>query len=142
MPGPDGLAASEVIMRDAPTPIVILTAYADSDSIARALDAGVSYYLVKPIDAGQLEPAILMAEAKFRELMELRGQVASLEDALEQRKILDRAKGILMREMGVDEPGAHQLLQRLSSQMRKPVKDVAAEVIKANGKTFGSMKDE
>ena len=79
-------------------------------------------------------PAITMARGKFKELDLLRDQVSTLENSLEQRKLIDRAKGLLMRQLGLDEPGAHQFLQRLSSQQRLPLKDVAQRVIDAKGK--------
>jgi len=131
MPKRDGLAASADIMRQRPVAIIVLTAYGEAQTVARALEAGVSWYLVKPVEAAQLAPAMVMAQAKFQEMMALRKQVASLEDALALRKLLDKAKGILMRELGLDEAGAHQFLQRLSSQQSLPLKETAERVIVA-----------
>ncbi len=132
MPRCDGLTASTEIMNRKPTAILILTAYGESETVARALEIGVSGYLVKPVDSSQVGPALAMAHAKFSELMGLRENVASLEEALEQRKLLDRAKGILIRHLGIDEPGAHRLLQQLSNRQRTPLKQVLQGIIEAD----------
>jgi AmiR/NasT family two-component response regulator len=132
MPRCDGLTATAEILRHRPVPILILTAYGDGDAVARALEIGVAGYLVKPIDAGQLAPAIALAYAKFNEVHGLRDQVASLQEILEQRKLIERAKGILMRSLRVDEESAHRLMQRLSSLERRALKDVAQGIIDAD----------
>jgi len=134
LPVRDGLSATAEIMKRYPVPIIMLTAYGQDEYVQRALEAGASWYLVKPVQARNIMPAITMALGKFKELDLLRDQVSLLEHSLEQRKLIDRAKGLLMRQLGLDEPGAHQFLQRLSSQQRLPLKEVAQRVIDAKGK--------
>ncbi|RYG73973.1 response regulator [bacterium] len=131
MPRCDGLTATAEIMRGTPLPILILTAYSDSEAVTRALEAGAAGYLVKPIDTNQLAPAITLAYAKFKEVSNLRHQEAALRETLEQRKIVERAKGLLMRTLQFDEESAHRMLQRLASQQRQPIHEVSKNVIAA-----------
>ncbi|MBI2200886.1 MAG: response regulator, partial [Armatimonadetes bacterium] len=102
MPGMDGLQAATRLMGERAVPVVILTAYSDREFVDAAKDSGVLAYLVKPVRESDLRPAIEVAMARFREIQTLRGEVGDLEDILESRKLIERAKGILMRKLGID----------------------------------------
>ena len=102
------------------------------DRVARARDAGVVAYLVKPYREEDLTPAIEVALARFREFQELEKQVADLQQALETRKLVDRAKGILMDKQGLTEAEAFRKIQKMSMDNRKAMKEVAEAIILAH----------
>lgn len=131
MPRCDGIAAVERIMAEAPTTIVMVTAFSENELVQRALEAGASGYLVKPVTDEQLQPAIAVALSRFRQFQELNGQIRDLSATLEARKIVERAKGVLMRRRNLTEEEAYQHLQRISRDRRQPMKDTAAQVIAA-----------
>src|SRR5579872_2520952 len=93
MPGMDGITATRKIMEERPIPIIILTAYSDNQSVEAALDAGACAYLVKPIDSSQLIPAVITAIARFEMMENVKRENTSVKDALETRKLVERAKG-------------------------------------------------
>ena len=128
MPGVDGLQAARQLCAD--RPVIILTAYADREFVDRAAEAGVLAYLVKPIRESDLRPAIETALARFREIQALRAEVGSLEDALQTRKVVERAKGLLMRRHGWSEEDAFTHIQRQARTTRRTMRAVAEEILR------------
>ncbi|MEX0766144.1 MAG: response regulator [bacterium] len=129
MPGVDGLQAARRLQRDGNTPVVILTAYSDREFVDSAKASGVLAYLVKPVRESDLRPAIEVAMSRFSEIQALRGEVEDLEDSLETRKVVERAKGILMRKLGIEEAEAFNRIQRESRNTRRPMKEIAQSII-------------
>ena len=124
----DGVTAADKISKVKPLPIVLVTANTESDTIERARLAGVMNYVVKPVRAEQLFAAVDLAIHQFVELSGLREEVAKLQETLETRKVIDRAKGILMKK-GMDEPQAFRRLQKLAMDKRKSLRDVAEAIL-------------
>lgn len=131
MPKLDGIAATEQIMALRPTAIVMITAYSERELVDAALRAGASGYLVKPVSDEQIQPALEVALGRFAELTDLRGELAEMKDALEARKIVERAKGILMRRFQLPEDEAYRRLQKMSRDRRQAIKDTAQQVVAA-----------
>jgi response regulator NasT len=131
MPRVDGIAATARIMEEQPAAIVIVSAYSERELVEEALRAGASGYLVKPVSDEQIQPALEVALNRFSELAELREEVADLKEALAARKLVERAKGILMRRFSIPEDEAYRRLQRLSRDRRTVVKEVAQQIIDA-----------
>ncbi len=129
MPGVDGLQAARALLQDRTVPVIVLTAYADREFVARAREAGVLAYLVKPVREGDLRPAIEMAMGRFGEIQELRGEIGDLEETLRTRKLVERAKGVLMRRDGVDEAQAFARLQKQARDARKTMKEIAETIL-------------
>jgi response regulator NasT len=129
MPVLDGVSAAEALASDAVAPIVLLTAFSQSDLVERALAAGVQGYVVKPFSMADLRPAIEIARARFAEVHELRTGVADLEDRLEARKLIERARSALQLRFGWDEPTAFAWMQRAAMDARMPMADVARRVL-------------
>ena len=129
MPGLDGLAAAREISSDRRSAVLILTAFSQRDLIEQARDAGALAYLVKPFQRSELIPAVEVALGRFREIQALFDQNSSLEDQLETRKLVDRAKGLLMDDHGYSEGDAFSWIQNRAMQDRKTMKAVAEEVI-------------
>lgn len=129
IPEVDGIAAARIITSQYNIPIIITTAYCDPEFVDKAADAGVMMYLLKPISLGELQAAIQMSMARFRELQALRKEVGDLKAALEQRKMIERAKGILMDRLQLSEHDAFRRLQLLSQQENRPMLDIAQAVI-------------
>jgi response regulator NasT len=132
MPGLDGINAAREILAFRPVPIVIVTGHADSDLVERAAAAGVFTYLLKPVGQRDLDAAIQMARARFAELQALRQQVQDLAEALEVRKVVEQAKGILMKRLQVSEADAFHRLQRRAAAQRRSIRDVAEAVREAD----------
>lgn len=132
MPDMDGIQAAKILTEERIAPVLLLSAYSQQDLIERAREAGVIGYLVKPVRESDLAPAIEVALARFREFMEMQKQVADLQDALETRKLVDRAKGILMDRQGLTEAEAFRKIQKMSMNNRKPMKEVAWAIILAH----------
>ncbi len=128
MPVMDGVTAAEKIGKVRPVPIVLVTASTDADTIERARLAGVMNYVVKPVRAEQLHVAVELAIHQFVELSGLRDEVASLRETLETRKLVERAKGVLMRR-GMDEPQAFRRLQKLAMDKRTSLRQVAEAIL-------------
>jgi two-component system, response regulator PdtaR len=137
MPRLDGIEAARRILAERPIPIVMLTAYGQDELVARAVEAGVFGYLVKPFRETDLLPAIQAAKARHAELEALRGEAESLAEALATRKLVERAKGLLMTREGLSEQDAFTRLQRASQASGRPMKVVAEALIA----TFG-MEEE
>jgi len=131
MPRLDGIEATRRIMAARPTAIVMITAFSEKELVEQALAAGASGYLVKPVSDDQIEPALRVALSRFAELRDLRGEVTELKDALEARKVVERAKGILMRRFELPEDQAYQRLQKMSRDRRQSLKETAEQLIAA-----------
>ncbi|MFQ5854682.1 MAG: ANTAR domain-containing response regulator [Anaerolineae bacterium] len=129
MPGMDGIDAAELLTKERIAPVLLLTAYYDKAKVERAKEAGVIAYLVKPFSESDLEPAIEVALSRFEELQALDAEVERLEEALETRKLVDRAKGILMDAQGLSESEAFRKIQKMSMDTRRPMKDIAQAII-------------
>lgn len=129
MPGIDGLAAAREIAGERRAAVLILTAFSQRDLIEQARDAGALAYLVKPFERGELVPAVEVALGRFRELRALHDQTASLEEQLETRKIVDRAKGKLMDEFGLNEGTAFSFIQRRAMSERVTMRDISQRII-------------
>src|SRR4051812_46902868 len=129
MPRLDGIEAARRILEERPIPIVMLTAYGQDELVARAVEAVVFGYLVKPFRESDLLPAIQTARARHEELAALREEAESLSEALAARKAIERAKGLLMAKEGLSEPEAFARLRRASQVSGRPLKVVAEAVV-------------
>jgi two-component system, response regulator PdtaR len=129
MPDMDGIEAARILTGERIAPVVLLTAFSQRDLVERAKDAGVVGYLVKPIQEADLAPAIEIALSRFREFRELEREVDDLQDQLETRKLVDRAKGILMDAQGLSEAAAFRRIQKMSMNTRKAMKEIAQAII-------------
>src|SRR5690348_5784999 len=118
MPVLDGIAAAERIAGQRIAPVVMLTAFSQRDLVERARDAGAMAYLVKPFSQSDLAPAIEMAVSRFAELAALEAEVLDVTDRLAARKAVDRAKGILQRELALSEPEAFRWIQKTAMDLR------------------------
>jgi response regulator NasT len=129
MPRLDGIEAARRILAERPIPIVMLTAYGQEELVARAVEAGVFGYLVKPFRETDLLPAIQTARARHAELEAMRDEAESLAEALATRKVVERAKGVLMEREGLSENDAFVRLRRASQSSGRPLRVVAEAVI-------------
>ena len=129
MPGLDGLSAAREIAGERRAAVLILTAFSQRDLIERARDAGALAYLVKPFQKADLFPAIEVALGRFKELKALHDQATSLEDQLETRKTVDRAKGHLMDNNGLSESEAFGFIQKTAMRERQTMRTVAQQVL-------------
>ena len=129
MPRKDGIDAAGEIVADQIAPVVILTAFSQRDLIERARDAGAMAYLVKPFSKADLLPAIELAVARYAETAALRVEVADISQRLEARKIIDRAKGLLMTHQKMTEPEAFRWIQRTAMDRRTSMQAVAGAVL-------------
>lgn len=129
MPGTDGLTAAKVIIEERLAAVVILTAFSQRDLIDQAREAGALAYVVKPFHRNDLVPAIELARARFRELVALSTQAASLEEQLETRKVVDRAKGMLMDVHNLAESEAFKFIQATAMGGRTTMRKVAQQVL-------------
>ncbi len=127
MPELDGISAAERIIEIAP--VLMLTAFSQKDLVERARDAGAMAYVVKPFSISDLVPAIEIAVSRQRQLVALQQEVGDLHERLETRKVIDRAKGILMATLKLSEPDAFSWIQRTAMDRRMSMKDVAQAVI-------------
>ena len=131
MPRLDGIEAARRMLAERPLPIVMLTAYADDASVARAVEAGVSAYVVKPFREQDLLPAIRTAQARCEELLELRARYDSVTDALAAQKSVERAKTLLVRREGLSSAEAFTQLLGASKQSGQPLEVIADAVVAA-----------
>jgi response regulator NasT len=127
MPVLDGISAAEKIISIAP--VLMLTAFSQRELVERARDAGVMAYVVKPFTIGDLIPAIEIAISRHTQMRSLADEVADLHERLETRKVIDRAKGILMKALNLSEPEAFSWIQRAAMDRRLTMKEVAQAVI-------------
>jgi response regulator NasT len=132
MPQMDGIAAAEALTREDLAPVVLLTAFSDQELIERAQEAGVVHYVTKPWKQSDLKPAIEIALNRFQEYRSLQGKVKDLEDRLATRKVVERAKGLLMQKQGLTEQEAFRRIQKLSMNNRKSMREVAEAILLTN----------
>jgi response regulator NasT len=131
MPDMDGVDAAAAIYRDQPLPIILISAYHDPDLIARATREHILAYLIKPIKDTDLIPAISVAMERFQEFDALRKEAANSKQALEDRKTIERAKGIVMRRTGLEEPEAFRRLQKMASSKSQKLVEIARMIVTA-----------
>ena len=132
MPDMDGIEAAQVLTEERVAPVLLLSAYSQQELVQRASQAGVAGYLVKPFREGDLTPAIEVVLTRFSEFRTLEREIGNLSEALETRKLVDRAKGILMDTQGLNETEAFRRIQKMSMNNRKPMKAVAEAIILAH----------
>jgi AmiR/NasT family two-component response regulator len=133
MPKMDGITAAGLIAEKGTAPVVLLTAFSQRDLVERARDAGVMAYLVKPFQKRDLLPALEMAMSRFAQIKALENEVGDLRGRLETRKVVERAKGVLMAQHAMTEPEAFSWIQRTAMDKRTTMKEVAALVVETNG---------
>jgi two-component system, response regulator PdtaR len=131
MPGLDGLQAAERITEQDLGAVLILTAFSQRDLVHRAAEAGAMGYVVKPFQKADLMPAIEIALARYSQLSALRKETASVSEQLAVRKLVDRAKGVLMDRDGMSEAAAFRFLQKRAMDQRRPLREVAEDVLGA-----------
>jgi response regulator NasT len=129
MPRLDGISAAEQIAAARIAPVVMLTAFSQKELVERARAAGAMAYLVKPFGKADLLPAVELAMSRYDELTSLEREVVDLRDRLETRKLVDRAKGVLQKRLGLDEAGAYRWVQRTSMDRRLTMRQVAELVL-------------
>ncbi len=125
----DGIRAARRIMQSKPVPVILVSSHYDTETVERAKRAGVMGYLLKPLRDGELMPTIEIAVSQFQEFVALRKENENLKKTLDARKIIERAKGILMKSKGLSEPEAFSLIQKKSMDLRKPMSEIAQAVI-------------
>lgn len=131
MPDMDGIEAATRIRDDKPVPVILVSAYNEPELIERALADHVLAYLVKPIKQADLETAIALAMRRFQEFQALHQQASDLRQALDDRKLIERAKGILMKRAGLDESDAFRRLQKLSNDKNQKLVEIAQMILTA-----------
>ena len=129
MPGMDGITASGVLARLCPVPVVLLTANDDPETVRRAMEAGVMAYLIKPVRAEELAPAIELACCRHAEFETLKRENRDLKSAIEARKVIEKAKGLLMEKEGLTEAEAFARLRKTSMSRRKTMREVAEVIV-------------
>jgi response regulator NasT len=129
MPQLDGIEAARRILEQRPIPVVMLTAFSQRELVARAVEAGVFGYLVKPFRESDLLPAIETARARHAELQALRAESDSLRDALEARKLIERAKGLLMERDGLSEAEAFARMRGAAQRTGRTLRDIAEAMV-------------
>lgn len=134
MPQLDGISAAEKIIQIAP--VLMLTAFSQKELVERARDAGVMAYVVKPFSINDLVPAIEIAISRHRQMKSLEAEVADLYDRLETRKLIDRAKGILMKALNISEPEAFSWIQKSAMDRRLTMKEIAEAILDPNKAEF------
>jgi two-component system, response regulator PdtaR len=132
MPTMDGIDAAKLIGEEKIAPVLLLTAYSQRDLVDRAKEAGVSYYLIKPFKEADLVPAIEIAMSRWEQFASIEREARDLEDKLETRKAVDRAKGILMDQYGLKEQEAFRRIQVQSMNTRKSMREIAEAIIIAH----------
>jgi len=129
MPVLDGITAADQIGRERIAPVVMLTAFSQKELVERARDAGVMAYIVKPFTAADISPAISIARSRWVEMHALEAEIADLGERFETRKIVDRAKGVLMTKLMITEPEAFTWIQKAAMDRRMGMREVATTVI-------------
>ncbi len=133
MPEMDGITAAGKIYETKIAPVILLTAFSQPDIVDKAKDSGVLGYLVKPVQESQLFPAMEIALSRWQEMQGLEDELEKLKDSLETRKLVDRAKGIIMAAHKLGEQEAYRRMQQYAMQKRVSLKDVAQSIIRAAG---------
>lgn len=129
MPDMDGIEAASILTEERIAPVILVTGYNEKGLVQRAQEAGVIAYITKPYRPGDLSPAIEVGIARFREFQALREENESIKESLETRKLVDRAKGIMMLSQGLSEAEAFRKIQKMSMDTRRPMKDIANAII-------------
>ena len=129
MPKLDGIQAAKVLTEDKIAPVLLLTAYSDRELVDRAREAGVVNYIVKPFRDAELLPAIEIAMARYAEFQEMDKKIGDLTEVLETRKLVERAKGVLMDTQGLKEQEAFRKIQQLSMNTRKSMREIAQAIL-------------
>jgi len=132
MPEMDGIEAAKTINAKKPVPVILITGVSSYDIAANAIEAGVYAYLLKPVTKKQLDPAIKIALHRFSEFHDMKDEVHDLKDAMETRKLIERAKGILMKRCTISEEDAFKILQRYSQKENKKMREIAKSIISAS----------
>jgi AmiR/NasT family two-component response regulator len=132
MPEMDGIEAAKLLTQESIAPVLLLTAYSEPELVQRAMQAGVVGYLVKPFREAQLGPAIEVTLGRFREFQTVQKELGDLKEALEARKVIDRAKGFLMDRFGLSEADAFRRIQKRSMDTRKTMREVADAILLAS----------
>lgn len=132
MPEIDGIEVAVELYRTLPVPVILVSAYYDAELISRAEADHILAYLVKPIKQADLQPAISLAYRRFEQFEELRRETQTLKQALEDRKVIERAKGILMKRSGLSEEDAFRRMQKLASQKNQKLIEVARSLVTAD----------
>ncbi len=138
MPGLDGIDAAKILTEEKIAPVLLLTAYSQRELVQRAKEAGVAGYLVKPFREQDLGPAMEVVLSRFEEFKTLEQEVEDLKEALETRKLVGRAKGVLMDTQGLSEAEAFRKIQKMSMDKRVPMKEIAQAIVIAHE---ASIKD-
>ena len=133
MPVMDGITAAEHIAKERLAPVVLLTAFSQTELVERARDAGAMAYVVKPFTPADLLPAVEIAASRFVEIRALENEIADINERMETRKTVERAKGILMEKMKLNEPEAFRWIQKTSMDRRLTMREVAEAVIDQMG---------
>lgn len=134
MPVMDGITAAEHIAQDRLAPVVLLTAFSQTELVERARDAGAMAYVVKPFTPADLLPAVEIAASRFVEIRALENEIADVKDRMQTRKLVERAKGLLMETMKLNEPESFRWIQKTSMDRRLTMKEVAEAVVDQMGK--------
>lgn len=134
MPEMDGIAAAKIISQEKIAPVLLLTAFSQSEIVEKAKDSGVLGYLVKPVKEANLFPAMEIALSRFREFADLERELEDIKISLETRKVLDRAKGILMEAYHLTESEAYSKIRQYSMAKRRPIKDIAEAIVRSANK--------
>ena len=129
LPETDGVELTRTVMAAAVCPVVLLTSHTDAEVSARAIEAGALGFLVKPLRAEELGPALDLAVSRFREMQAVRRENETLRRSLEGRKLIERAKGILMQRLGLSEPEAFRKIQKTAMDSRKPMTEIAQALL-------------
>lgn len=129
MPKLDGIQAAKILTEEKIAPVLLLTAYSDRELVERAREAGVVNYIVKPFREAELLPAIEIALARYAEFSEMDKQIVDLKETLETRKLVERAKGVLMDTQGLKEQEAFRKIQQLSMNTRKSMREIAQAIL-------------
>ena len=140
MPVLDGLSAAEQIASARIAPVIVLTAFSQRELVERARDAGAMAYLVKPFSKNDLVPAIEVARARFSEMTALDSEVRTLEERLETRKVVEKAKGVLMADQGMTEAEAFRWIQRTAMNQRTSMKALAESILSSGAAEQGSAE--
>ena len=134
MPVMDGITAAETIAKERLAPVVLLTAFSQTELVERARDAGAMAYVVKPFTPGDLLPAVEIAASRYIEIRALEFEIADINERMDTRKKVERAKGLLMEKMRLNEPEAFRWIQKTSMDRRLTMREVAEAVLEQMGK--------
>jgi response regulator NasT len=142
MPDMDGIEAASELYHERPVPVILVSAYHSTKLIERAEADHVLGYLVKPIKQADLEPVIALAMRRFEQFQELTREAADLRQALEDRKVIERSKGLLMKQAGLDENQAFRRLQKLASEQNRKLVEVAQAILIAEAAVRKPAREE